>query len=210
MSFWFKKPPRPRIIAASPEGASSTPTLTTYKAKDMILGIGIRSGTASAPTIPSGVGYTAINAGLGADSMGTAWAHRQCTSDGADGGLGSWTNAHGAYLVSIRNVDWKHPIGTITGPAANASNANITHGACAPANRNSAIISGAAVTSGAAPGLRADATLLKENVSATPRMRWGRSTVIPVKSWAAQVVGNDGATAAAAHHFAVEIRGRRR
>lgn len=207
MSHFFKSAPHVAFVGASTEAGSATPTLVARK-DDLILAFAVEAGTTAIPVAPAGLGWIAVGTDIGANALGSAVAYRRVTADGE--GHGTWTGTlRGIFLQAFRNVDWKDPIGAVARAHAAAA-VSVSHAALTLETKNCMVATGALVSSGAGPGLRSDATLSKEVLSTSPRIRHGRSTTRRVRSWGAQVVGNDGATSAASAYYAVELRGRRR
>lgn len=207
MSFFFKRAPHVKFVGFSTEDTTATPTLSA-KAGDLILAWAVESGTTNLPTIPAGLGWVAVQAGVAGNASGTLVAYRKVVTDGE--GHGTWGGTlRGVYYQAFRNVDWHDPIGAHA-QGNNASNANITNSALTLETRNCMVATGALVSSGTGPGIRSDCTLSKERLSSSPRVRVARSTTRRVRSWASEVVGNTSGTSAAGAHAATEIRGRRR
>ena len=151
MSFFFKRAPHVKFVGNSTEDASATPTLSA-KAGDLILAWAVESGTTNLPTIPAGLGWVAVQAGVAGNASGTLVAYRKVVTDGE--GHGTWGGTlRGVYYQAFRNVDWHDPIGAHA-QGNNATNANITNSALTLETRNCMVATGALVTSGTGPGIR--------------------------------------------------------
>lgn len=204
---FFRRPPKLRAVGnVSNSNGAASPSFTSYRKGDLIVGVAAANSSTTPPALPAG--WSQIDS-IGGNSCAAITATRVAASDGADGDLGTWTGANGKTYLAFRNWDRQLPVG---GHFLNnhASAANITHAAITQSRqKRNRIISGA-MTRANTQGLRTDVTEVYLSTSGL-RQHNGLSTEDPVVStWASQVVTNDTGNHSGANSWGIEICGKRR
>ena len=116
------------VVAAQAEWAASggsattnAATFTAYKRDALIIANAKRHSDGTAITVPDLTTFTDegkwVVISATADGTGgyAVAAYRRAQSDGADGSLGTWTNAASVVYTAYDNVDWTDPIGAVAG-----------------------------------------------------------------------------------------------
>lgn len=97
-------------MAISYQGSAAgttTATIPSHAADDLIIGFAFRDGNANAPTIPGG--WTTIENAAGANSAGAALAYKVALSSGETSG--TWSNANTLIVHVYRGCATGDPIG---------------------------------------------------------------------------------------------------
>ncbi len=197
-----------QFISAFPNSNTATPTWTTYQTDDLIIAFSGRNANTTIPTMPTGLGWNSI-ATISGNGCGAVLAWRRAMSNGADGGLGTWTNGVTVY-ATFRNVDWTSPdpIGAFALQTA-AGASSIVNPGLTLEDTQSLVMTGA-FTRANDPVLRNDVTLLSARINTGLRYTLGYSTAAPVASWDSQTVNNTPVATSSGHvMFAIEVMGKK-
>lgn len=102
---------------------TTSATLPTHQANDLIIGFAYRDGSTTAPTIPSG--WTTIASGTGGGGSNNSSSLAYIVASGAGTSSGTWTNATGVVFQVYRGALTSSPIGA--NASQNGSTASVTY-----------------------------------------------------------------------------------
>lgn len=124
------------FISSAAAAATTIATMPTHQTGDLLLMFAYRTGSTTAPTIPTGSGWTSISSGTGGGGSSNAYALAWKVATSSSEASGTWTNATHLQLQVFRGQLTSSPIGASAVTTGQSTGTTVTFPALTLAVQN--------------------------------------------------------------------------